>query len=154
VAASRAGERRIPATAFFQSAYVTALEPGEMVVAAEFPLPPPGSAGSFAEIGERRGDFATASVGVSLEFAAGAISKAAIVCSGGALTPLRGDEAESFLVGRSLCDPGAAEAGRIFAAAVDPPNDHIASADYRRGLIAELTKRALESACEKALRKS
>jgi carbon-monoxide dehydrogenase medium subunit len=154
VAASRAGERRIPAADFFQGAYVTDLRPGEMVVAAEFPIPPAASAGSFLEIGERRGDFATASVGVTIEFADGAIAKAAVVCSGGALTPVRAPETESFLVDRPLTDPGAAEAGQMFAAAVDPPNDHIASADYRRGLIAELTKRALESACGKALRQS
>ncbi|MFX5734598.1 FAD binding domain-containing protein, partial [Acinetobacter baumannii] len=53
VASSQAGERRIAAIDFFQSAYVTALEPGEMVTAVEFGIPPATSAGSFIELGER-----------------------------------------------------------------------------------------------------
>ncbi|MFC5384783.1 FAD binding domain-containing protein [Aquamicrobium segne] len=148
------GTRAIKATEFFLSAYVTALEPGEMVVAIELPLPPSASTGSFIEQSERSGDFGTASIGVTLEFAGGKISKAAMVCSGADLFPIRAPEIEAFLTGRALADPAAAEAGQQFAASIDPADDHIVSASYRRGLIAELTRRAIEAACTRALDKS
>ncbi|MGB3391067.1 MAG: xanthine dehydrogenase family protein subunit M [Pseudaminobacter sp.] len=154
VVRSLEGTRKIKAAEFFLSAYVTALEPGEMVVALEFPLPPAASTGSFVEVSERSGDFGTASVGITLQFAGGKITKAAMVCSGADLFPIRAPEIEAYLVGKPLADPGAAEAGRIFAASIDPVDDHIASADYRRGLIAELTRRAIEAACTRALDKS
>lgn len=154
VARSIAGERRIPATEFFLSAYVTALEPGEMVVAVELPLPPEASTGSFIEHGERSGDFATASVGITLEHDGGAITKAAMVCSGADLFPVRAPEIEDFLAGRPLADPQGEEAGRLFAESIDPVDDHIASADYRRGLIAQLTQRAIAAACTRALGKT
>lgn len=154
VVRSLEGTRKIKAQEFFLSAYVTAIEPGEMVVALEFPLPAEASTGSFIEQSERSGDFGTASVGVTLEFAGGKITKAAIVCSGADLFPIRAPEVEEFLAGKALADPEALEAGRIFAASIDPVDDHIASADYRRGLIAELTRRAIEAACSRALDKS
>lgn len=150
---STAGERRIKATDFFLSAYVTALEPGEMVVGVEFPVPPPSSTGSFVELAERSGDFATASIGVSIEFASGRITKASVVCSGADLVPIRAREAEDFLQGKPLDAAGAAEAAELFAASIDPVDDHIASADYRRGLIGKLTQRAIEAACNRALDK-
>lgn len=145
------GERRIAAVDFFESAYVTSLEPGELVVAVEFPLPPPGSTGSFMEIGERRGDFATASVGTALEFDGETITKAAIVCCGADLVAIRAPGIEAFLVGKPLKAPQAEEAGKMFAAEVEPSSDHVASADYKRALIGELTRRAVETACARAL---
>lgn len=151
VASSQAGARRIAAADFFHSAYVTALEPGEMVTSVEFEIPPPASAGSFIELGERRGDFATASVGVSITFERGTITKAAIVCCGADLVPVRARSIEAFLAGQPLNAPEATEAGRRFAAEVDPSGDHIAGAAYKKALIGELTRRAIETACHRAL---
>lgn len=154
VVRSTAGERRIKATEFFLSAYVTALEPGEMVVAVEFPVPPSASSGSFIELSERSGDFATASIGIALEYGGEKITKASMVCCGADLFPVRAPEVENFLLDQSLAQPPAAEAGRIFAASIDPVDDHIASADFRRSLIAQLTSRAIESACTRAVKRS
>jgi carbon-monoxide dehydrogenase medium subunit len=95
-----------------------------------------------------------ASVGITLEFASGEITKAAMVCSGADLFPIRAPEIEDYLVGKPLASPGAAEAGASFAASIDPVDDHIASADYRRSLIAELSRRAIEIACTRALERS
>jgi CO/xanthine dehydrogenase FAD-binding subunit len=154
IRSAAAGERRVTASEFFLSAYVTALEEGEMVVAVEFPLPAEKSTGSFIEMGERSGDFATASVGISIEYEGGNIIKAAMVCSGADLVPIRAPEVEEFLTGQPLAAPETEKAGRIFAASIDPADDHIASADFRRGLIAQLTQRAIAAACTGALRKA
>lgn len=151
IAASREGERRIPAAEFFRNAYVTALESGEMVTGVEFPFPARTSTGAFIELGERRGDFAIAGAGVSITHDGRSITAASIVCSGARLTPTRAPEAEAELVGKSLEAPGARGAGALFAADLRPVSDHAASAGYRKGLIAELTTRAIERACERAL---
>lgn len=154
VVCSTMGERRINAREFFLSAYVTSLGPGEMVVSVEFPIPPAASTGSFIELGERSGDFATASIGIALEYEGGSITKASMVCSGADLFPIRAPEVEEFLVGKPLANPCGAEAGQIFAGSIDPADDHVASADYRRSLIGELTRRAIETACSRAIDKS
>jgi len=58
VLASAKGERRIAAADFFKGLYTTALAPGELVVAAEFPLPGKDARGTFLELVRRRGDYA------------------------------------------------------------------------------------------------
>lgn len=145
------GERRIAAADFFESAYVTALQPGDLLVAVEFPIPPANSTGSFMEIGERRGDFAIASVGAAIEFEGGVITKAAIVCCGADLVAIRAPDIEAFLIGKPLDAPPAKEAGAMFAAEVEPSSDHVAGAEYKTALIGELTQRAVEAACARAL---
>lgn len=153
VVRSLEGERRVKADAFFLSAYVTSLEPGEMVVAVEFPLPQETSTGTFIELGERSGDFAIASVGVTIDHSDGRITRAAMVCGGADLVPIRAPDVEAFLLDQGLDVVASEEAGRIFADSIDPADDHIASADYRRNLIAQLTHRAIASACARALEK-
>src|ERR1700704_1876974 len=58
VVAGKKGERRIAAEDFFRGLYATALKAGELIVAAEFPLPKPGYASAFGELARRHGDYA------------------------------------------------------------------------------------------------
>src|SRR5690242_227250 len=58
VVAGKRGERRIASEDFFKGLYATALKPGELLVAAEFPLPKPGYASAFGELARRHGDYA------------------------------------------------------------------------------------------------
>ncbi len=58
VVAGKKGERRIPAAEFFKGLYATALKSGELLVAAEFPLPKLGYASAFGELARRHGDYA------------------------------------------------------------------------------------------------
>ena len=62
VLAGKKGERRIAAEDFFKGLYATALKPGELLVAAEFPLPKPGYASAFGELARRHGDYAMVGV--------------------------------------------------------------------------------------------
>jgi len=62
VTAGKKGERRIPAQDFFKGLYATALKAGELLVAAEFPLPKPGYASAFGELARRHGDYAMVGV--------------------------------------------------------------------------------------------
>jgi aerobic carbon-monoxide dehydrogenase medium subunit len=58
VVAGKKGERRVAAADFFKGLYATALKAGELLVAAEFPLPRPGYASAFGELARRHGDYA------------------------------------------------------------------------------------------------
>jgi CO/xanthine dehydrogenase FAD-binding subunit len=145
------GERRVKARDFFHGAYVTAVEPGEMVIAVEFPLPKGKTAGAFSELGERLGDFAIASIGVSLTHANGSISNAAIVCGGAEMVPTRGPAIEAQLTGKRLDQIDFASLGAEFSSQFNPSGDFTATSDYRKNLIGELTKRTLQRACSKAL---
>ena len=62
VVAGKKGERRVAAKDFFQGLYATALKPGELLIAAEFPLPKPGSKPAFGELARRHGDYAMVGV--------------------------------------------------------------------------------------------
>jgi len=62
VVAGKKGERRVAAEDFFKGLYATALKPGELLVAAEFPLPKPGYASAFGELARRHGDYAIVGV--------------------------------------------------------------------------------------------
>src|SRR5207245_1856142 len=53
IAAGKKGERRIAAQDFFKGLYATALKGGELLVAAEFPLPEPGYVSAFGELARR-----------------------------------------------------------------------------------------------------
>jgi aerobic carbon-monoxide dehydrogenase medium subunit len=64
IVAGKKGERRVAAGDFFKGLYATALKPGELLVAAEFPLPKPGHASAFGELARRHGDYAMVGVAV------------------------------------------------------------------------------------------
>lgn len=149
-ARSARGARKIAAAEFFQGAFRTALEPGELVVELEVPVPAHGGGHAFLEFSERQGDFAIVAVAAMIDAVEGRIAQARIACAGAQSAPVRDTDVEAFLVGRPLEDPDAAEAGRMLAAAQDAMSDIRASAEYRRYLIAELVRRAVEAACDRA----
>jgi CO/xanthine dehydrogenase FAD-binding subunit len=124
------GARTIAARDFFQAPLMTALEPDELLVEIEVPSPPEGARGGFAEHARTHGDFALAGAAV---LRAGT-EHAAIALLGAGPTPVRVPDAE-----RALCHgASAAEAARIAGADLDDA--------YRRALMAELVRRAIEEA--------
>ena len=147
---SERDKRRVPAAEFFQGAFKTALNPDELIVGLEVPVASAGTAGAFFEFAERQGDFAIAAVGACIRADNGCISEARIACAGTSSISVRSGDAEEFLVGRSLETPNGKEAGRILASAHQPPDDIRATSGYRKHLLAELTRRAVEKACEDA----
>lgn len=52
------GERTVPAEAFFQGVYHTAIEPDEMLTAIDVPVVTPNERSAFAELARRKGDYA------------------------------------------------------------------------------------------------
>jgi carbon-monoxide dehydrogenase medium subunit len=146
--------RRIPAAEFFRSTWTTALEQGELLVAAEFPAW--GSGFAVREIARRHGDFAMAGVVCALEVQAGRVERAALALFGVGSTPLRAPDAERALTGRSVDEltggrEPAAGIGALAAADLDPPEDLHASGPQRRRMAAELVRLAIGDAVRNAI---
>ena len=105
IAAGRKGERRIAAGDFFKGLYATALKAGELLVAAEFPLPKPAYASAFGELARRHGDYAMVGVAVHGSTQSGKFSDMRVVFFGVGDRPQRAAQFERALDGR----PAAAE---------------------------------------------
>jgi carbon-monoxide dehydrogenase medium subunit len=79
--------RTIPAAEFFVSVFTTALEPGELLVEARFPIPSGRTA--FEEHAQRHGDFAVVCVAVAGDrVAIGGIAPTPVLWDGGELEPV------------------------------------------------------------------
>jgi CO/xanthine dehydrogenase FAD-binding subunit len=139
------GRRAIAAEEFFVDALTNCLEPDEIVVEVEFPILDH-HGWAFEEVARRFGDFALASIAVSLRRGNSGIEDARIAVMGVADTPLRLKEVERELVALDI-DAEAPERFSEFVVSKVSPNDDLhASGDYRRHLLGELSKRALRTA--------
>lgn len=129
----------------------TSLAPGELLVALILPPRAARSADRYLRFTPRREmDIAIAGSGVRIDFAADdTVTAARIVLASVGPTPVRATVAESALVGRKASTAAFADAGQRAAAEAKPISDTRGSADYRRDLVAVLTRRALADCAER-----
>ena len=104
VVAGKKGERRIAAQDFFKGLYATALKPGELLVAAEFPLPKPGYVSAFGELARRHGDYAMVGVAAHGSRKGGKFSDMRVAFFGVGDRPQRTPGFEKALEGQSAVD--------------------------------------------------
>lgn len=149
-AVSQTGVRKIAAREFFRGAFDTSLKPGEMIVALHFARPAGPWGSCFLELAEREGDFALAAVGAAIERSGERVTAARIMLLGAESVPVRADAVEASLIGGAITDAVAAGAGAAVAAAQRCYGDIRATADYRKHLLAEFTRRALLAAYARA----
>jgi carbon-monoxide dehydrogenase medium subunit len=147
--ASARGSRAIAAADFFEGPLETTLSADELVTAVRFGRFPAGTVTGFVESARRSGDYAVAGVGVVLTLADGAIvsARASFVSVTDVpdlldLTPVLGGATDA------VDDDALVTAVREH---VQPEGDIHASADYRRMLVAELTRRLVHSTLAGAL---
>jgi len=100
VVAGKKGERRIAAEDFFKGLYATALKTGELLVAAEFPLPKAGYASAFGELARRHGDYAMVGAAVHGSTQGGRFSDMRVVFFGVGDRPQRAASFERALEGQ------------------------------------------------------
>ena len=144
------GRRDIPAEDFFVSALTNCLDPDEIVFEIDFPVLTSHTGWAFEEVARRFGDFALASIAVSLEILDSRIVDARVAVMGVADTPRRLREAEDVLRGEG--EPKtAAKFGKIVRACVSPESDIHVSAEYRKNLIGALAERAFTTAWTRAV---
>lgn len=146
------GARRVPAAEFFAGPFAPALEAGEMVVGARFPVPDADSGWAVEEISRRPGDFALAGVvGVVDLDPAGRCTGARVALFGVAGTPVRSRAAEEILMGEHPTDAVLDAAAAACFDGVDVQGDEVhASAAYRRDAGGALVRRALGAAVRSA----
>ncbi|MDI3339243.1 MAG: xanthine dehydrogenase family protein subunit M [Sphaerobacter sp.] len=147
---STRGERQIPARDFVVDYLTTALEPTELLRSVWVPALPPRTGWAFQEVSRRHGDFALVAVAalVTLD-AAGVCTDARLVLTGVGPTPVPVDLRQT-LIGAAPSPAAVAAAAEAAQAAVDPPSDVHAPAEYRRHLARVLARRALTTAIERA----
>lgn len=147
--AGPAGSREIPLAEFFVGPRRNALKAGELLVDIVIPKKNLGKPAGFQKFGLRKGQ-ALALVNTGASFWLDPAKKVFVepCIALGAVAPIviRAPKAEAYLVGKKVTPEAMAEAGRIAAGEAKPISDHRASADYRRDLIAVLTRRSLEGA--------
>ncbi len=143
VVAGPGGERRVPAAEFFTGLYATALDPEELLLAAEFPLPAPGTVSAFGELARRHGDYAIVGVAAHALERGGALHDARIVFFGVEDKPVRAAKLERALEGRPADERTIAGALEELEADLAPRGDLHASAPTKRHLAQVLAGRVL-----------
>ena len=122
----KTGERRIAARDFYQGAYFTALEPGELLTAVRIPVPPAGHGYAYEKLKRKIGDYATAAAAVMLTMSGGKVASCSIGLTNVADTPLWAEEAAKILTGSALDRRDGEESGRRRR------GDHVARRRYAR----------------------
>ena len=151
VATGLAGERIIPIEEFFLSVFSTGLKPGEILTEIRVPIPPPRSGGAYLKLERKVGDFATAAAAAQIALdGKGAVQKVGIGLTNVGPTPIKARKAEEFLRGKKVDEANARQAGQLAAEEAQPSSDLRGPAEYKRGLVKELVKRALSRAVERA----
>lgn len=148
--AGKRGERRIAARDFYQGAYFTALEPGEMVTAIRIPTPPTGHGTAYEKLKRKVGDYATAAAAVVLTLKQGRVATCSIGLTNVAETPLRAEEAANIVVGSTLDAATLKKAAAAAEAIASPASDNRGPAAYRKKMAGVMVARALERAKARA----
>ncbi|KRE07542.1 molybdopterin dehydrogenase [Bosea sp. Root381] len=141
--AGSAGTRRVPATAFFQDLYQTAIEPGELLVALHVPVARAEHRCAFDEFARRRGDYALVGCGVMLAMPGDVVAEARIAFLSVGSTPMRARAAEAALAGQALDAEAIRRAQAALADDLDPPDDEQVPAAMRLHLARVLLGRLL-----------
>jgi CO/xanthine dehydrogenase FAD-binding subunit len=139
------GRRTIAADDFFVDALTNCLEPEEIVIEIEFPVLQ-FDGWAFEEVARRFGDFALASIAVSVRRSETRIDDARVAVMGVADTPLRLRQVEEQLDAIEIDDRTPDRFAELVTTGVSTNGDLHASAEYRQHLLRQLAKRAMQTA--------
>ena len=147
LAASPAGERRIPINDFFVRSGVTTLQAGELVTALEVPVPAKRMGAAYTRLTRRRGtDLASITLCVGVDesgvtrLAYGSVGPRAVLVldeSGTLADPAASDEVKAPILEEML------------AGASPSPRSMRAGPEYRLAMLRVLGRRALQTAIER-----
>ena len=144
------GERRIPARQFYQGAYFTALEPGDVLTAVRIPVPAAGHGYAYEKLKRKIGDYATAAAAVVLTMSGGKVETCSIGLTNVAETPLWAEEASKILIGSALDAATVKKAVAAAEAITAPAEDARGPAQYRTKMAGVMLTRALARAKSRA----
>lgn len=145
-----AGGRDIAASEFYQGAYFTALEPGEILTAVSIPAPAAGHGYGYEKLKRKVGDYATAAAAVVLTMAGGKVASCAIGLTNLHETPLLAVDAAKCVIGTSLDAATLKKAAAAAEAIMSPAADARGPVEYRKHVGGIMVTRALTRAAARA----
>lgn len=144
------GTRAVKAREFYQGAYFTAAEDGEILTAVRIPTPPAGAGHAYEKLKRKVGDYATAAAAVQLTMKAGTVETIAIGLTNVSETPLLAEDAMAILAGSRL-EPEVVDRAIAAAEAItNPASDGRGPAEYRTAMAGVMLRRALARAAARA----
>ena len=147
VVRGKSGTRVVPIDQFLVDSFTTAINEGEMAVAARFRAPETGTAGSYQKIERKVGDFATAAAAVQISLNAdGTVREAGIALSAAGPCAVRVEAAERLLVGREPTREVVRAAADAASEKSAPQADLRGGVEYKKHLAGVLVARGLRQA--------
>ena len=142
------GERSVPLGEFFTGPGQTVLKSEEILTEIRIPKMSAQTGAAFIKLGKRKAmAIAVVSAAVRLTLAKdGKISQARIALGSVAPVPLRAAKAEKILEGQTPTEELFIKAGQKASADASPITDLRSTAEYRKKMVAVLTRRALSEA--------
>ncbi|WP_424630649.1 FAD binding domain-containing protein [Bradyrhizobium sp. SYSU BS000235] len=144
------GSREVAATDFYQGAYFTALEPGEILTGISIPAPQAGHGYAYEKLKRKIGDYATAAAAVVLTMSGGKVATCRIGLTNLSETPLLAEDAAKAVIGTSLDTASLQKAAAAAQTIMAPAGDGRGPVEYRRYVGGVLVARALRRAAERA----
>jgi carbon-monoxide dehydrogenase medium subunit len=145
---SAEGERVVSMEDFHRGPYETAVGDAEMLTEVRIPVRPNGSS-AYAKVERRAGDWAVTSAGAAVWMEGEVISDARVGLAAVGPNTTGIPEISAALRGQAPSDEVYETAGRIAAEKCSPVSDNRGTADYKRHLADELTRRTLRVAVER-----
>ena len=145
------GSRQVAVEDFCTAPRQTVLTRGEMVVSIHLPPPAPGTGARYIRfIPRNEMDIAVAGAGVSVALDNGTFKSARVALASVAPTPLFVREAGEALAGQEVNEANVQKAAEIARDAARPITDMRGTIEYRQHLCEVLTRRALNTAIDRA----
>jgi aerobic carbon-monoxide dehydrogenase medium subunit len=144
------GAREIAAIDFYQGAYFTALEPGEILTSVSVPVPEAGHGYAYEKLKRKVGDYATAAAAVVLTMAGGKVVSCSIGLTNLHETPLLAADAAKAVIGTSLDAASLKKAAQAAEAIMSPAADARGPVEYRKHVGGIMVTRALQRAASRA----
>ena len=148
--AASGSTREVAARDFYEAAYFTKLQDGEILTAVHIPAAPSGHGYAYEKLKRKVGDYATAAAAVILSMEGGTCSFASIALTNLGETPLLAEAAAAALVGSSVDKPAVDQAVSLAEGIMEPASDGRGPADYRTKMGGVMTRRAIERALRRA----
>lgn len=137
------GERSVPADKFFAGVYTTALQPGEILLGAQFPPRQAGYVSRFMELTRRHGDYAMVGAAAHGRLDKGRLSDLKFVYFAAGDRPIQARELTRAVEGKPLDAATIDAAVAALKEDLDPPGDLHASSALKRHLAGVIARRML-----------
>jgi carbon-monoxide dehydrogenase medium subunit len=144
------GTRSVAAGDFYQGAYFTALEPGEILTGISIPTPAAGHGYAYEKLKRKVGDYATAAAAVVLTMSGGKVATCAIGLTNLSETPLLAADAANAVIGTGLDEATLKKAAAAAEKIMSPAADGRGPVEYRKHVGGIMVMRALKRAAARA----